>query len=120
MKTQSLIKRKDEFIKDHQLKIGGSLVLIILLFVVVLMKKLKANKLNQWLHSMKYSEENFKTKKIMYPKFLISKDKIVIKDSNLINQKEVEDKRESFEKFFQVQILDIRDEKRKTVIYISK
>lgn len=120
MKTQSLIQKKDEFIKDHQFKIGGSLALIFLLFIIVLMKKHKANKLNQWLHSMKYSEENFKTKKIMYPKFIISKNKIVIKNSNLITKKEVEDKTDSFEKFFGIQILQVEDENKKTIIYYQK
>lgn len=117
MNTQSLIQKKDEFIKGHQLKIGGSIILMIFIFTVIIIKKLKENRLNQFLHSLDFTEINHKTQKIIYPNITIRKDKIIIKNSHKINKKEVEEKRDAFEKFFEIQILQVEDEKQKTIIY---
>lgn len=120
MKTQSLIQKKDEFLKDHQFKIGGLLILTLVTVVLFLLRKHKRDRLNQWLHSMEYTEIDYKTQKIMFPKIIISKNRIVVKNSNLIHHKEVEESREAWEKFFRVKILEISDENGKTILDISK
>lgn len=120
MNTQSLIQKKEEFIKSHQLKIGGSIILIILIFVIITIKKSKEKKLKQFLHSLDFTETDFKTQKIIYPNIKIKKDKIIIGKSNKINKKIVEDKKDFFEKFFEIQILQVEDERQKTTIYYQK
>jgi hypothetical protein len=120
MKTQSLIQKKEEFIKDHQLKIGGLSLLIVFIFIALTIKKMKENKLKQFLHSLDLTETNHKTQKIIYPIIIIKKDKIIINNSHKINKKTLDDNRDAFEKFFQINILDIEDSKQKTIIYYQK
>lgn len=120
MKTQSLILKKEEVLKDHQLKIGGLLIIVLIAITFLLVRKSKKDRLNQWFHSMEYTEINHKTQKIMFPKIIISKNRIVIKNSNLIHHKEVEESREAWEKFFRVKILEISDENGKTILDITK
>jgi hypothetical protein len=119
MKTQSLIQKKDEFLKDHQLKIGGSLFFILIIVITYLINKSKQNKLNQFLHAHDFTETDFKTGNIIIPKLKTTKNKIVISKSNKINKKIVEEKTDAFEKFFNIKILNVEDEKQKTIIYIQ-
>jgi hypothetical protein len=120
MKTLSLIIQKNEFIKEHQVLIGVSFSLIIITTLIILIKNYKKSKLNQFLHALGFSETDFKTQKNIYPKVVFKKDKIVISNSYKINKDTVEEKRTAFEKFFEIQILEIEDLKQNTIIYYQK
>lgn len=119
MRTQTLIQKKEEF-KDHQLKIGGLMAIVIFVIILYQYKKFKKNQLNQFLHSHDLTEIDIKTGNIIIPKLKIKKEKIIISKSNKINKKVIEEKAEAFEKFFNIQILEIEDFKQKTIIYIQK
>lgn len=120
MKTLSLIQKKYEPTKDQQLKIGGLAVCVVFILVLSQHLKRKKNKLNQFLYSLGFTEIDFKTQKSIYPKVKIMKDKIIFSNSNKLNKQSVEEKRTAFEKFFEIEILEIEDSQQTTIIFYQK
>ncbi len=120
MKTYSLIQKPIQIVRDHQLKVAGLLVLFIVAAIILKLSRFKKDKLNQFLHSLGFTETDHKTGEIIYPKVIIKKEKIIIRKSNKISKRTVEDNKSSFEKFFRASILDIEDYKGETIIYIVR
>jgi hypothetical protein len=117
MKT-TIHNYKDVVIDSHQQYYVGGFVVIIFLILFII-KRQKINKIKQFLFANNYTEVNFKNQKMHYPDVSISNSKIVIKKSNKITAKKVLEDREVWEKCFNIRILTVEDESRKTIIYLG-
>ena len=119
MKTLTTKKHIESFSIAHQKEIAGGGFLAVILIILFVYHRIKNTKLKQFLYANNYTEANFKTQKVIYPKLWISKTKIIIKNSNKITSKQVLDDREKWKKFFKIQILSVEDENHKTIIYLG-
>lgn len=119
MKTNSLTKKvENSFYQYREYVFGGlTLVLVILFFIVKL--KIKSHKLKQFLHSNGYTETHFKSGKVKYPKILIKKDRVIIKNCYVKSFQEVQNDKDKWQKFLNTKIFSIEDKDGKTIIFLE-
>lgn len=119
MKKSNLIQQVDGLIQPHQAEVLGGVVFFIVFVGFYFYLQIKNNRLKQFLFANGYTEVNFRNSEAIYPNIKWSKNKIIIKGSSKITSKQVLDDREKWEKFFNIQILSVEDEKQKTIIYLG-
>jgi len=119
MKKSNLIQMVSDLIQSHQYFLFGGVVFFFVLLGVYIYLTIQNNKLKQFLFANGYTEVDFKTNEAIYPSIHWKKSTITIKGSTKITSKQILDDREKWEKFFNIQILSVEDERQKTVIFLG-
>lgn len=109
----------NDLIQTHHFLFFGGVVFILILVGLYIYLTIQNNKLKQFLFANGYTEINFKNSETIYPSIHWKKSTITIKGSSKITSKQVLDDREKWEKFFNIQILSVEDEKQNTIIYLG-